>query len=169
MKNLFYFFSAPFLKSLLTKNLFASLTLFFLLLPQFACDTTEPPIDYTPPGKRNYIWSIDSVNYGNLPSTIELESIWGSSTTDVWGANGDAPDVRDCLWHYDGIKWTRATEGTPITEFTGNKVVYSVWGSAQNNVWAFGRKINQGTLSAHLSCIIMESSGLMLHHRMSLH
>ena len=107
-----------------------------------ACDTTEPTIDNTPPGKRDYIWSIDSVDYGSLPSTIQLESIWGSSASDIWGANGDAADVRDCLWHYNGLRWTRATEGTPITEFTGNKVVYSVWGTSQNNVWAFGRKIN---------------------------
>ena len=68
----------------------------------------------------------------------------------MWGANGDAPDVRDCLWHYDGVKWSRATEGTPITDFTGNKVVYTVWGLAQNNVWAFGRKIYQGVLSAFI-------------------
>lgn len=111
---------------------------------------TEPPIDDVPAGKRDYVWSIDSVDYGNLPGLIQLESIWGSSPTDVWGANGDAPDVRDCLWHYDGEKWSRATAGTPITEPTGNKVVYSVWGSARTNVWAFGRKINQGTLSAFI-------------------
>ena len=123
---------------------------FLLLLCTAGCNTTEPPIDDIPAGKRDYIWSIDSVDYGNLPGLIQLESIWGSSPTDVWGANGDAPDVRDCLWHYDGEKWTRATAGTPITEPTGNKVVYSVWGSAQNNVWAFGRKVNQGTLSAFI-------------------
>jgi hypothetical protein len=149
MKNLFYVFCDSFLKNQLANKIFAFLLFLFLLLPQYACNTTEP-IEDIPPGKRNYVWSIDSVDYGNLPSTIQLESIWGSSPGDVWGANGDAPDVRDCLWHYDGVKWTRATEGTPITEFTGNKVVYSVWGTAQNNVWAFGRKINQGTLSAFI-------------------
>ena len=129
-----------------------SLHLYFILflLALINCNTTEPPIDDTPPGKRDYVWSIDSVDYGNLPGIIQLESIWGSSATDVWGANGDAPDVRDCLWHYDGVKWSRATEGTPITEFTGNKVVYVLWGSAQNNVWAFGRKINQNVLSAFI-------------------
>ncbi|MBI2428464.1 MAG: hypothetical protein HYV29_06645 [Ignavibacteriales bacterium] len=79
-----------------------------------------------------------------------MESIWGSSATDVWGAAGGAPDVRDCLWHYDGTKWARATEGTPITEPTGNKTIYAVWGSAKNNVWAFGRKINQNALSAFI-------------------
>jgi len=116
-----------------------------------SCNTTEPPIiDNIPAGKRDYVWSIDSIDYGNIPSLIQLESIWGSSAVDVWGANGDAPDVRDCLWHYDGVKWSRATEGTPITEGDGNKVVYSVWGSSQNDVWAFGRKINQGSLSAFI-------------------
>ncbi|MDP1676548.1 MAG: hypothetical protein Q8L88_06745 [Bacteroidota bacterium] len=107
-------------------------------------------IDDTKPGRRDYIWSIDSVEYGNLPSKIQLESIWGSSSADIWGATGDAADVRDCLWHFDGTKWTRATAGTPITENTGNKVVYAVWGTEKNNVWAFGRKIKQNVLSAFI-------------------
>ncbi|HMN25804.1 MAG TPA: hypothetical protein PKE38_14965 [Ignavibacteriaceae bacterium] len=124
----------------------------FLTLIFYACKSANPiiPIDNIPPGKRDYVWSIDSIDYGNIPSLIQLESIWGSSAVDVWGANGDASDVRDCLWHYDGVKWSRATEGTPITAGNGNKVVYSVWGTAQNNVWAFGRKINFGTLSAFI-------------------
>jgi hypothetical protein len=134
-------------KNILTLNLLIILITFY----NFSCNTTEPPIiDNIPPGKRDYVWSIDSIDYGNLPSLIQLESIWGSSPTDVWGANGDAFDVRDCLWHYDGVKWSRATEGTPITSGNGNKVVYSVWGTAQNNVWAFGRKINFGILSAFI-------------------
>jgi hypothetical protein len=102
------------------------------------------------PVKRDFVWSIDSVNYGNLPSRIQLESIWGTSSKDLWGVAGNASDVRDCLWHYDGLKWSRATEGTPITEYTGNKVVYAIWGSAKNDVWAFGRKINFGILSAFI-------------------
>jgi hypothetical protein len=130
-----------------------SLVMIFLLLILISYSCKHNPVnpgDNIPPGKRNYVWSIDSINYGSIPGTIQLESIWGSSETNVWGANGDAPDVRDCLWHYDGSMWSRATEGTPITEFTGNKVVYSVWGSSQNNVWAFGRKINFGILSAFI-------------------
>ena len=115
-----------------------------------SCKSPTAPVGNTPPGKSNYVWSIDSVDYGSRPSTIQLESIWGSSDTSVWGANGDAPDVRDCLWHYNGTDWSRATAGTPITQNTGNKVVYCVWGTAQNNVWAFGRKINGNTLSAFI-------------------
>ncbi|TAK56744.1 MAG: hypothetical protein EPO24_10710, partial [Bacteroidetes bacterium] len=56
------------------------------------CKEEEPEIiDTIQPGKRDYVWSIDSVDYGNLPSTIQLESIWGSSATDVWGASPAAP------------------------------------------------------------------------------
>src|SRR3989442_3676667 len=127
--------------------------LLLLILSLLAITCREESVqvrDGIPPGKRDYVWSIDSVDYGNMPSTIQLESIWGSSARDVWGAAGDAPDVRDCLWHYDGVKWSRATAGTPITEFTGNKVIYAVWGSSQNDIWAAGRKINQGVLSGVL-------------------
>ncbi len=133
---------------------------FLILLFVFCCllfvgscrdKPTPPDVDDKPkPGKRNYIWSIDSVYYGSQPSKIQIEQMWGSSAVDIWGVAGDAPDVRDCLWHYNGSSWTRATAGTPITEFTGNKTLYAIWGSAQNDVWAFGRKINQSVLSAFI-------------------
>lgn len=98
-------------------------------------------MDNTPPGKRDYVWSIDSVDYGTLPGTIQLESIWGSSASDVWGA-GYTPGVRDCLWHYDGVKWSRATGGTPITTAgDGSKIVGRLWGTSSSDVWAFGDKI----------------------------
>jgi hypothetical protein len=144
------FSNASIAKPMQKKMLLIFSILILILLPRCSCDITEPPIDNIPPGKRDYVWSIDSVDYDTMPGLIQLESIWGSSSTDVWGANGDASDVRDCLWHYDGVRWSRATAGTPITAGSGNKVVYSVWGSAQNNVWAFGRKINLGTLSAFI-------------------
>jgi hypothetical protein len=116
------------------------------------CCKKEPPASLPKPdtGKRDYVWSIDSVYYGNLPGPIKLQNIWGSSARDVWGVNGDSPDVRDCLWHYDGTRWTRATAGTPITEGTGNRVVYDVWGTAGNNVWAVGRRFNRDSLSAFI-------------------
>ena len=117
----------------------------------FGCrDNALEYINSTKPVKRDFVWSIDSVYYGSLPGKIELESIWGTSATNLWGVAGDASDVRDCLWHYDGVRWSRATAGTPITEYTGNKIVYAIWGSANNDIWAFGRKINYDVLSAFI-------------------
>ena len=46
-----------------------------LSFSSFSCDTTEPIPDNIQPGRRDYVWSIDSVDYGNLPGFIELSSI----------------------------------------------------------------------------------------------
>ncbi len=121
---------------------------FFVLITVagFGCkNTIEPEIDNTPPGRRDYKWSIDSVDYEGLPGRIKLYSIWGSSPSDVWGA-GFTEDVRDCLWHYDGKKWSRAVWNTPVTEYgNGSKSVGGVWGTSANNVWAFGGRIYSTT------------------------
>lgn len=117
--------------------LFLSLFLIALFVLTISCNTTEPT-DNIKPGRRDYVWSIDSINGPGVPY---LQSIWGSSPTDVWGA-GFSEDVRNCLWHFDGVSWKRATEGTPITELgNGSKIVGGVWGTAQNDVWAFGGRI----------------------------
>jgi hypothetical protein len=97
--------------------------------------------DNVQPGRRDYVWSIDSIDYDSIPGIIELNSIWGSSVNDIWGA-GFTEDVRNCFWHYDGIKWSRAVWNTPITEYgNGSKSVGGVWGTAQNDVWAFGGRL----------------------------
>ena len=46
MKNLLYLFNEHLLiKNLFTKNLFALLVLIVFLLPYYACNTTEPPVN----------------------------------------------------------------------------------------------------------------------------
>lgn len=129
------------LKLKITKTISLKSLLFLLLnlslFLSLSCNTTEPT-DNLKPGRRDYVWAVDSVS---LPGIPFLQSIWGSSPTDVWGA-GFSEDVRDCLWHYDGISWKRATEGTPITELgNGSKIVGGVWGTAQNDIWAFGGRL----------------------------
>jgi hypothetical protein len=47
MKNLFYVFCVSFLKNQLANKIFAFLLFLFLLLPQYACNTTEPPSNQT--------------------------------------------------------------------------------------------------------------------------
>jgi hypothetical protein len=110
------------------------LLLLTIILAQ-SCDTTEPPDDNVKPGRRDYTWSFDSIGSPGFPY---LKSIWGSSPNNVWGA-GFSEDVRDCLWHYDGVSWKRAAEGTPITTSgIGTPIVGGVWGTAEDDVWAFG-------------------------------
>lgn len=51
------------------------------------CDTTEPPKDEIEPGRRDYVWEVDTLE---IPFTY-LHRIWGSSPNDVWaiGPGGD--------------------------------------------------------------------------------
>ena len=133
-QKLFYGFIVPPARKLRWAGFF----LILLFIPQLSCSSPTDPNDNLQPGRRDYVWSIDSISGPGFPY---LQSIWGSSPTDVWGA-GFSEDVRDCLWHYDGISWKRATEGTPITVLgNGSKIVGGVWGTAQNDVWAFGGRI----------------------------
>jgi hypothetical protein len=131
-------------------NIPAKITLLLLAVLSimlYSCNTTESneDEDNIVPGKRNYTWNIDSVDYGSLPGLIELSSIWGSSPDDVWGAAFTA-DVRNCLWHYDGQKWSRAVWNTPITEYgNGSKSAGGVWGFSKDDVWVFGGRIYSST------------------------
>jgi hypothetical protein len=107
---------------------------------------TQNPLDNIAAGKRNYVWSVDSIDTGGRPWKIRLSTMWGSSPNDVWGTYGNGSPL-DCLWHYDGVSWKPATDGTPLTadpQGQGYRIVYSVWGSGKNDVWAFGQYYHAG-------------------------
>ena len=75
---------------------FLLFTLNFLLV---SCNTTEPPSDNIKPGRRDYTWTVDTLNY---PCDI-YDRMWGSSPEDIWVTS-------DGFWehsiaHYDGEKW----------------------------------------------------------------
>jgi len=98
---------------------------------------------------RDYTWSIDSIDYSSPISTpARFTGMWGSSNSNVWGVAGDGVSPDDALWYYNGNVWRRATEGTIFTDHSGNRFVYDIWGTDANNIWAVGRKINFGILSA---------------------
>ncbi len=117
-----------------------------------SCNEDEPTIiDPIKPGKRDYVWSIDSVDYQNRPRLMRFESIWGSSPMDIWGVVPDAVDDFDDLWHFDGEKWLRATNIPPLTDATNDIILYATWGTSKNDVWAFGNKNFQNKWGA---CIL---------------
>ncbi len=118
-------------------KLLIAIVLLFSSCILFSCkDNPSYPVDNTPPGKRDYVWSVDSIDYASVPGVIGLNSIWGSSPTDVWGA-GYTGLSKNCLWHYDGTKWSRVVWNYD----NGPKILGGVWGTAQNDVWTFGTRI----------------------------
>lgn len=83
-------------------------------------DVTDEPL---PPGRRDYVWSIDTLHSGGL-----VTDIWGSDSNEIWAVmdGGVTP-----LWHYDGTKWK------PWLQQPG-PAFYSIFGFEHNNIWAGG-------------------------------
>lgn len=89
-------------------------------------DIVDPPPDDIKPGRRDYVWTVDTlpVPAGDLFTPTR---IWGSSPTDVWIIGFGSPSW-NLLWHYDGISWKKDSLQRQISPS-------ALWGSANNNIW----------------------------------
>ncbi|MBN2424071.1 MAG: hypothetical protein JXR46_14365 [Calditrichaceae bacterium] len=99
------------------------LQIYFIILLSFSCsdNITKPEPE---PGRRNYSWTIDTINV-----SYPIGKIWGSSPTDVWCINES--DFNHSIWHYDGNKWS--TDG--IHRFVSP---HALWGFSHDNVYIGG-------------------------------
>ncbi len=100
---------------------FVVLISFFLLLVLSCNDNpVSPPNDQ--PGRRDYVWTVDTINYPN-----SITRIWGSSPSDVW-AVGPGGDLYKTIWHFDGEKWS--------TDNTFRRISpYSIYGFSPNDIY----------------------------------
>ena len=100
------------------------LNISFLLLFNSGCNTTEPPEENLQPGRRDYIWTADTLKSDDW---FGISDIWGDSPTNIWLVAGGITGW-DCLWHYDGVKWERYNEYL-------NPALNTVFGVTPNEVW----------------------------------
>jgi len=108
------------------KKLKVFLLLCLPLLAQLNCNTTEPT-DNLKPGRRDYTWTVDTLN---IPFTV-LTRIWGSSPSDVW-AIGPGGDADKTIYHFDGVSWSTDGISRPLSPT-------AIFGFSPNNVWIGGR------------------------------
>lgn len=111
------------------KRAIACLLTVSLCLLLKACDTTEPPVDDPQPGRRDYNWTIDTLN---TPAYTLVRRMWGSGPNDVWAILSGA-DLDETIWHYDGNSWT--TDGV----FRSIEPA-SIFGFAPDNIWLGGHQ-----------------------------
>ena len=86
------------------------------------CKSPTGPVELQP-GRRDYTWTVDTLN---VPYTV-LESIWGSSPTDVWVV-GPGGDKDKTIYHYNGQKWVNDGISRPLAPA-------AVFGFSQSDVW----------------------------------
>ena len=105
----------------------AFVSLIFYIAISCNKNSVIPPED-DQPGRRDYIWTIDTVvSPENYPYKTLLR-LWGSSPTDLWATAGGGNFAAD-IFHYDGFQWV-----------TGGKYIipwapYSIYGFAPNDVY----------------------------------
>ncbi len=112
------------------KNLLTNILLFiFLNLNLFlnlSCNTIEPTDDLKP-GRRDYVWTVDTLDSPNN----ELRRTWASSENDAWAVGPGGITAYDGLWHFDGTEWQPFPQALSISP-------ESIYGFAQNDVWIGG-------------------------------
>lgn len=81
------------------KKLFFTL-LSFSLLALSTCSDNPLVDDNIPPGRRDYVWTVDTLDGLNSPRF----RMWGSSPTDVWATTYSNWDVS--ISHFNGSEWT---------------------------------------------------------------
>ena len=115
-----------------TKLLFIA---FIAAIIFYSCkDNPVNPLDNLQPGRRDYIWSVDTLK---MPMN-DVQAIWGSSPNDVWTV-GPGGTAADRLSHFDGTKWKQWNK--PVRCTGGTLFGFSkddVWmGGGDGNIWHF--------------------------------
>ncbi|MBI2428054.1 MAG: hypothetical protein HYV29_04545 [Ignavibacteriales bacterium] len=111
----------------MTRYLLLSLVvLFFFTGVDCKKDIVDPPPDDIKPGRRDYVWAVDTLE-SSSSDLFTPTRIWGSSPNDVW-ATGFGSQSWNLLWHYDGIRWKKDSASRQISPS-------ALWGTAGNNVW----------------------------------
>ena len=91
----------------------------------WSCNTTEPPVDDLQPGRRDYVWNVDTLK---IPEGRTLPSrMWGTGKDNIWAVGASYLNAY-CIWHYDGNKWENYVPDSYIDPI-------DIYGFSQNNIW----------------------------------
>lgn len=101
-----------------------------LTLLQTGCDTTEPKRNNAEPGRRDYVWTVDTLNYPYSP----LYRLWGSSPSNLWAIS--TGDWDKSISHFNGEEWD--SYGVP-----GLNLPSSIYGFSEDNIFV-------GTLNSEI-------------------
>jgi hypothetical protein len=103
-----------------------SIVLFTVVLLSLGCKKTLTGPAQDIPGRRDYVWSVDTLNY---PYNT-ISRIWGSSPTDVWVVSRGG-DLDKTIFHFDGNRWKTDGISRPISPS-------AIWGFANDNIFIGG-------------------------------
>ncbi len=107
------------------------------MLPLFGCREGNLKIIEPPPGKRDYLWTVDTLAYPGSFQT-SMYSIWASSAKNVYVV-GHNDQNRGQMFHYDGSSWQPVhlslAEGGNVA---GSIDLTSISGTGPSDIYAAG-------------------------------
>ena len=114
--------------NILQKIAWLSLLLFSLSSLNLKCkdEPTIQVIDDTKPGRRDYEWTVDTLELYN-GDLFTPTRIWGSAANDVW-ITGSGDVSWNLLWHFDGVSWKKDSAQRNIAPA-------ALWGFTSNDIW----------------------------------
>ncbi len=98
----------------------------------------EPP--GTKPGKRDYMWTVDTISYpGSFQTT--MRDIWGSAPNNVYIVGHNDQPGPGTMFRYDGTRWRttgfHAAEGGRIA---GPVSLSAIYGTGPSDIYAVGQR-----------------------------
>jgi len=112
--------------------------------------TPTEPENNPKPGKRDYVWTIDTLAYPGSFQT-DMRSMYATSSDNVFIV-GHNDINRGKMYRYNGQQWTpvqlTASEGGPIQ---GAIDLTAIHGSGPNDIWAVGEEIYYDPLTGRFS------------------
>lgn len=125
-------------------KIFYLVIIFFLFSSSCQKDKiTDPPIkDSVITSKRDFVWTIDTLDYSPYPlstaNTI-IYAMWGANDSTLFAVGRDEFGGVSSMWKFNGKKWERAklsvSEGGT---FTKAFAFYDVYGFSEKDINAFG-------------------------------
>ncbi len=103
-----------------------ALTIILLLTSIQSCKNPTSPEEDIEPGRRDYVWTVDSLSVINH-TTQFLCGLSGSSSSDLWMVAA-AYDNNHKLWHYDGNEWNNY----PMVHYISPTTIHAL---STNEVW----------------------------------
>lgn len=103
------------------------------------CDDNPPGPLRPQPGKRNYVWNVDTLFY---PGSIQtrMSSLWGTSAKNVYAVGHNDQD-QGKMFHYDGKTWKPVRLSFPDNSGNVSMDLNAIYGFSAYNVIAVGRRI----------------------------
>jgi len=116
------------------KKVFTGFLFFIsLFIISISCDSTEPTYELKP-GRRDYIWTVDTLAGLNNPRF----RMWGSSPTDIWAVTES--NWENSISHFDGSRWISygiSGLATPFTIYGFSNTDVYVGEAGSGRIWKF--------------------------------